>query len=465
MGVESPLKKDKKRSRTTRPNTDRIQYAWKSGDSWVATLPMEWVDKYHPESRGFYPVTFEDDDEFISLALAESTDKPETVEIFISSNDFDQFRLADTICKETESAHTKPGPKRAISKNRGNETEQEKKTKEAMKEAECAYNKLLRKIVASYLVGFNNIQILCDENCPSKTLPEWLLVRVARFIRTEGKLYGARCQKNTSTECLKIRVNLDFKGEPVRYALSEMCGYAEDALDLALRLLEKFDPKEYEDLQSFENEVDAGYFYIVRASKLALKNPHLITDMSLRNYRELMGYRVIAKSIERIADHSYKIASTLKELVKGNGDLGQGARRGANDLGREVRDVFDKMTRSLGGVKGGFFGEAYRGKGSYVQSVFFDAANDLIEKASCVIREEERIFGELNRKQSNEEPKTGSKKTVLEIWSERIVLESLRRIADYTITVGQIILNLSLESRLERAKPETEKVFLLKPNP
>ena len=469
--LQKPSKEPEKSQRTSRARAnvhrkDKVQYAWKSGDSWVARLPMEWVNKYHPELQGFYPVIFDDDDEFISLVLAETPDKLDSVEIFIPSGDIDKFRFVDNINKETKSAKPKTKVGNEISKNRAASVEDEKKRRETLNEAEKSYNKLLRKIVSCYLVGFNSIHVLCDKDCSQKTLPEWPLDRLTEFIMTKGKLYGARCRKNTSIECLDIRVNIDFEQDPLRDALDKMCGYAEDALDKSIKLLERFDQNEFENLQNFEDEVDARYFYIVRASKVALRNPHLIREMNLRNFRELMGYRVIAKPIERIADHSYKIAYSLKQLVEENGGLDTSAKKVTVGLAKDVRGVFDSMTRSLA-VKGGFFGEAFRGEGSYVQSTFFDAANDLIEKANSVIDDEERIFRELNRKQENEESGTSSRKSVLEIWSERIILESLRRIADYTITVGQVILNLSVESRLEkeeRAKAgNKETVYLLKP--
>ena len=56
----------------------------------------------------------------------------------------------------------------------------------------------------------------------------------------------------------------------------------------------------------------------MRLLKLAVSNARVVKEIGLNSPRDCLGYRLIAKSVERTADHATKIAENvllLKENV------------------------------------------------------------------------------------------------------------------------------------------------------
>jgi phosphate uptake regulator len=65
-----------------------------------------------------------------------------------------------------------------------------------------------------------------------------------------------------------------------------------------------------------DTEVDRFYLLIVRQLKAALRNPELARDLGMSNTRECLGYRLVVKNIERIADHSEMIAEHSLKITR-----------------------------------------------------------------------------------------------------------------------------------------------------
>ena len=56
-----------------------------------------------------------------------------------------------------------------------------------------------------------------------------------------------------------------------------------------------------EEVARMDDEVDRFGFYIVRQLKTALRNPQIIKELGLSSPIDLLGYRLVTKSVERSA--------------------------------------------------------------------------------------------------------------------------------------------------------------------
>jgi len=148
-----------------------------------------------------------------------------------------------------------------------------------------------RRLVAAYLNGFDRISIL-EVKEKEKLLD---------FIR--NNLIGIEIVK-IEEDSVEVR-NLFKSGEfPLKNGLRRMNStiitMMEDLVD---------DPKKVKEMDDI---LDRYYLLLLRQLVLVMKNPDLKEEMDLRTDLQLMDYRLIAKSLERIGDHLVEMAD--KEL-------------------------------------------------------------------------------------------------------------------------------------------------------
>jgi phosphate uptake regulator len=152
----------------------------------------------------------------------------------------------------------------------------------------------------------------------------------------------------------------------------------------------------------------------VRLLKLAVSNPRIVKEIGLNNQKDCLGYRLIAKAVERTADHATKIAENtlqLKDLV--NDDLLQKM----DQLSSLANSMFESSMDAL-----------FRHD--------FNLAESVIEKISQVHKlEKETVLNLQNAK-------------IEEIVNLRLVIESIRRTAEYASDISEVVLNLNVESVL-----------------
>lgn len=77
----------------------------------------------------------------------------------------------------------------------------------------------------------------------------------------------------------------------------------------AIEALRRLDKKLAEKVIQTDDEVDRFSFYIIRLLKLAIQNGKILRDAGLSDPQDCLGYRLIVKFVERIADHAAKSLS------------------------------------------------------------------------------------------------------------------------------------------------------------
>ena len=182
----------------------------------------------------------------------------------------------------------------------------------------------------------------------------------------------------------------------------------------AIEALKKLDYSNSKAVIETDREVNRFGLYIVRLLKMAVSNQRIVKEIGLANQRDCLGYRLIAKSVERTADHATKIAENtllLKEPVN--------------------QETLDKIGQ-LSGLANSMFENS-------MEALFkhdFNLAEGVIEKLSQVHKlEKEAVLSSQNAK-------------VEEIVNLRLLIESVRRTAEYASDISEVVLNLNVESVL-----------------
>ena len=166
-----------------------------------------------------------------------------------------------------------------------------------------------------------------------------------------------------------------------------------------------------------DDEVDRFAHFISRQLNLAVHNRVLIQEIGLSTAQDCMNYRMIVKSIERIADHSAQIAGS--EVLLERRKIPQTLAEHIVKLSKMSSEVYDSSLRSVNSRSG-------------------KIANEAIQKLKQVLKEEELATEEL----------ISSRLDNKSVISLRLALESLRRIAEYSVDICEIVVNMTVGSPL-----------------
>jgi phosphate uptake regulator len=267
---------------------------------------------------------------------------------------------------------------------------------------------VMRTAISAYLNGYNVLHIRAQGQ---KVLSSKLRNHLKTFAR--HYLVGTEIVIDTPTD-LTLQVLLNYPELTVQNALSRMSIIASSMHKEAITALKKLDYASAKAVIETDREVNRFSLYIVRLLKLAVSNQRIVKDIGLTNQKECLGYRLIARAVERTADHATKIAENtllLKEPVN--------------------EELLEHISQ-LSGLAVSMFE-------SSMEALFkhdFNLAEAVIEKLSQVHKlEKETVLYSHNAK-------------IDEIVSLRLLIESVRRTAEYATDISEVVLNLNVESVL-----------------
>ena len=264
----------------------------------------------------------------------------------------------------------------------------------------------IRKIVAAYLAGYNSIHIKSDkQQLSSKQRHD-----IKNFVR--HMLVGTEILTDTSSQ-LVLQVLLNYPELNVQSALRRMSIIATSMHKDAIVGLKTNDKLLAKEVISRDNEVDRFNLYVIRLLRVAIQNPRTSKDMGLARINDCLGYRLVTKSVERTADHAVNIAENVL-LIK-------------HELSAEFFEKIESMSTSA--IK--MFDNA-------MESLFRQDYN-----TSEAIIESLREIGSLTR-----ETVGLAQKEVEDDASLRLIIESVRRTAEYASDIAEIVLNLTVDSIL-----------------
>lgn len=270
-------------------------------------------------------------------------------------------------------------------------------------------NSIMRKIVALYLVGYNFIRI--------KTKDERITSLQRNFIKdlTRKKLVGTEIITDSPNE-MKLQILLSYPELSVENALRRMCLIATSMHEDSMQALKDLSKELAREVISLDDEVDRFSLYIIRQLKAAVQSDRVLKDIGLANPRDCLGYRVIAKSVERIADHAVKIAENVLLMDEKFDDS---VLRKIFDMSSFARSVFDDSVKSL-----------------YKKD--YSLADNVVTQAKKIVSIENEVIGAFAKKEQ-----------AIKLSTLRMIMESIRRTAEYASDIAEIVLNLNVDQIIE----------------
>ena len=267
---------------------------------------------------------------------------------------------------------------------------------------------LIRKTVSAYLVGYNLIRVRAESQ---KQLSAKQRHELKTFSR--NMLVGTEIVIDTPEE-LTLQVLLSYPELSIQSALRRMSIITASMHRDAITALKELDHLQAKEVATTDNEVDRFNLYIVRQLKTAIQNPRIIKEIGLKNARDCLGYRLVTKSVERTADHAASIAENILQLSK--------------RLDKEMIQCLEEMSS----IAVSMFETA-------IEALFrqdYALADSIVEKTKDVISLEKDAVVSSQKMDIEEAPYL------------RLIIESIRRTAEYASDIAEVVLNLTIESVL-----------------
>jgi phosphate uptake regulator len=265
---------------------------------------------------------------------------------------------------------------------------------------------VLRQFIAYYIAGYDAVRIRFRDASP--------LIRSKFKAHIREKLIGVEIVEESSeqmvTQCLHGYFDL-----PVKRALSRMGILAEAMLSDAAKALVSNDTTLATEIVERDDEVDRFSHFIARQLNLAVHNRLMIQEIGLSTAQDCLNYRLIVKSIERTADHGVQIANCTLSLEKARAP--QALMERIEKLAKLTGELFDSALRAVNGSNARM-------------------ANESILKLRHILKEEKEATEELisSRLDNNA------------VVALRLALESLRRMAEYSADICELVVNLAVGS-------------------
>jgi len=261
---------------------------------------------------------------------------------------------------------------------------------------------LLRHFISFYLAGYDIIRINLGR--PDVSLRSSIREGIRR------KLVGVEIieesQTGILTQCLSGYIDL-----PLKKALERMAIIAAGMITDAAAALRDDTAGIAGEVIQRDDEVDRFYHFILRQLNIAVRDRSVIQEIGLSSARDCLGYRLVAKSTERVADHAASIAAQADALRS----IPESAVKKVQEMTAVSRKIFESAITAL---------------------LRLDAklAEETISKMKEVARLEEKLSADM----------LTPKMSGAQVASVKLMLESVRRIAEYGADISEAALDLAV---------------------
>lgn len=255
-----------------------------------------------------------------------------------------------------------------------------------------------REFIAYYMAGYITVALSCNRMKAED--------RAAIKETIRRRLLGAEVVEEDANS-LTVQFLVNEKDLPISKAISRASTISQNMLKDVLIAMEDWDIDIANEVIERDDEVDRFYFYISRQLSLSVSNFEILEEEGY-NIAQIVDIHSTIKSIERIADHSTRIASLVPQLhgVKDQELL---------DLGKTVLDMYKRATTA--------FLENRK-----------DLANNIIEQDSEINETHKKISSKIL---SSDSPyKIGL----------LISADSFRRISRYSLDIAESTINIMAKS-------------------
>jgi len=209
-----------------------------------------------------------------------------------------------------------------------------------------------------------------------------------------------------------LQVLLSYPELSVGDALRRMAIIAISMHRDAINALRNMNVDLAEEIIRMDDEVDRFNFYIIRQLKSAVSDEQTLKEIGLERPRDCLGYRLIAKSVERVADHAVYVSNYVLELQ--------------NRFPDPVMEELEKM--SMFAISS--FDQA-------IKSLFtkdYSSADQVVEDNLKIRAMEKEAIHKITEIQLDAET----------VSLFRLIVESIRRTAEYGSDIAEVVLNLTI---------------------
>jgi phosphate uptake regulator len=271
---------------------------------------------------------------------------------------------------------------------------------------------IVRRVVSAYLMGYNIIQL----RTPHQRIDSSQRFRVKDF--TRKKLVGTEILSDLPRD-LTLQVLLSYAELSVKDALRRMSLIAASMHRDAIIALGTEDVILAREIVAMDDEVDRFNLYIVRLLKVAVVDGHILKESGLKSPRECLGYRLITKSVERMADHAVNIAHNRLELTLSTIN---------DELLSELKKLSDFALEIFENAMESVFDESYT------------EADRVLNIAEDTRKMEAEILQKIVKHASPEE-----------VPAFRLIVESILRTAEYGTDIAETVLNMTVKDAVREA--------------
>jgi phosphate uptake regulator len=260
-----------------------------------------------------------------------------------------------------------------------------------------------RKIIAMYLAGYQIIEIHTKGGRIQLNQKQ----AIRDLVRTN--MIGTEIVESTP-ESITIQILTSLPELSISDALKRMFLLTSAMHRQAIDALKEMDTELGEETIHLDDEVDRFSLYIMRNLTLAVEHERVLRDIGLQKPSDCISYRIVVKSVERIADHAVSIASRVKFLKS---TLESSILQKITKLSEESLKVFEDSIAALN-------------KRDYILA-------DTVASDANRIAEKEKEFTD-----NLEESKKYS--SVI-----KFVLEDIRRTAEYSSDIAEAVINETVQ--------------------
>jgi len=268
---------------------------------------------------------------------------------------------------------------------------------------------LFRKFIGAYLAGYDVIEM----NSVEKLSPS-----VRQHIRQmTHNVIGPEIIDETMNS-VKVKDLLDSSDLSLVQGLKRMYVITRGMHRDAIVALQTQDVELAEDVESRDNEVDKFYWMIAKQYNLVMNDMFFADKMGVKS-QEVLGYLLVARSIERIADHAKKLASNTK-LIKGKIEI---IAKIVN-VSEAIMKEFDEAMNAFNHNK-------------------FEHANDVVNKARALGKKTQELTHEI----------FSLKLPAMTIVSLAYIIDSLERTRAYVLDIAETAINHQFITMILVEKP------------
>jgi phosphate uptake regulator len=263
---------------------------------------------------------------------------------------------------------------------------------------------LTRRLVSLYLSGYNTVRLVASGGVTMVQREAVKDLIRTRFVGTEIV--------SESSDSMTLQVLMSLPELPVEDALRRMSIITGFMLKDAFKAVETLDKNLANSVMRADDEVDRFSLYVIRQLVGAVRSQLVMKEIGLSSPMECLGYRVVVKTVERMADHAAKIASTVVSMdrkIDGPtlADLTEFKALDAQALDDSLAALFKRD---------------------------YSMAEGVFAIVSRCRKLDAKVLARLGEKKSSDETTC------------RLVAEDLRRWAEYCADIAEVVLNLTVTS-------------------